>query len=120
MERKPSKVLKEITDKLKKNPVVEHLDDEYPFERVTTDEKIKDFHRYLVQKTIDYIRENGLTDIVAVRFNADDLQESAAYGEWTPATDSYLGVEGVKLTRLRRKDGFIEITPELYKIGESY
>lgn len=61
----------------------------------TTKEDIKELLEILVQETIDFINERGLKDIWSVGFSADDLQTSAEYGEWTPATDASLYVSGL-------------------------
>lgn len=63
---------------------------------ITTHEKVRELQNRLVQTCIDFINENKLTDIWGVSFNADDLNTSAAHGEWTPATDSYIRVEGIE------------------------
>ena len=47
----------------------------------------------LVQCCIDFIKENGDTELERVEFNADCLQESAKHGSWQSCTDSYCGVE---------------------------
>jgi hypothetical protein len=61
---------------------------------VTTTDHIKKLQEILVQVCINYINENNLTDIEEISFNADSLQTSAKYAQWTPATDSYIGVYG--------------------------
>lgn len=63
---------------------------------VTTTDDIKELQKKLVQTCIDFIKEKNLTDIVAVRFNVDGLEDSIEFGEWTPAMDSYIGVEGLQ------------------------
>lgn len=50
----------------------------------------------MVQLCIDYLNENSLDDIQEVRFSADMLQYSKEYGEWTPATDSFITVYGIQ------------------------
>lgn len=60
----------------------------------TNIEDIKELQKGLVQLCIDYILEHGLNDIDEVRFSADMLQESKKYGQWTPATDSFIDVYG--------------------------
>ena len=62
---------------------------------VTTEKDMKELLEILVQTTIDFINERGLTDIFSVGFSADDLQVSAKSGEWTPATDASIHVTGL-------------------------
>lgn len=62
---------------------------------VTTEKDMKELLEILVQTTIDFINERGLTDIYSVGFGADDLQVSAKFGEWTPATDASINVTGL-------------------------
>lgn len=69
----------------------------------TTKEDIRELLEILVQETIDFINERGLKDIWSVGFSADDLQTSAEYGEWTPATDASLYVSG--MGKEKGKDG---------------
>ena len=57
----------------------------------------------LVQTTIDFINERGLTDIYSVGFGADDLQGSAKFGEWEPCTDASIHVTGIG--KEKSKDG---------------
>ena len=63
---------------------------------VTTTNDIKDLQQRLVQTCIDFVKEKNLTDIDAVRFNVDGLEDSIEFGEWTPGMDSYIGVEGLQ------------------------
>lgn len=64
---------------------------------VTTTNDIKELQQRLVQTCIDFIKEKNLTDIDAVRFNVDGLTGNAIeFGEWVPAMDSYIGVEGLQ------------------------
>ena len=79
---------------------------------------IKELQEILVQTCIDYINKNGLTDIWGVYFSADSLNFSAKEGEWTPSTDSYIKVEGIRAERLLRKNGEIFEMPYRYEIGE--
>lgn len=80
---------------------------------VTTEKDMKELLEILVQTTIDFINERGLTDIFSVGFSADDLQVSAKSGEWTPATDASIHVTG--LGKEKSADG-TEYTVE-QKIG---
>jgi hypothetical protein len=63
---------------------------------VTTTEDIKELQQRLVRTCIDFVRTRNLTDIDAVRFNVDGLEDSIAFCEWTPCMDSYIGVEGLQ------------------------
>lgn len=70
---------------------------------ITTEKDMKELLEILVQTTIDFINERGLTDIYAVGFGADDLQSSAKFGEWEPGTDANIHVTG--LGKEKSKDG---------------
>jgi hypothetical protein len=63
---------------------------------VTTSEHLSELQDILVQVCINYINENKLTDIDEISFNADSLQHSAHFGEWVPATDSFIKAVGVE------------------------
>lgn len=64
---------------------------------VTTIDNIKALQERLVQTTIDYIKENNLTDIYDVSFSVDGLEGNAIeFGEWTPCMDSSISVEGLQ------------------------
>lgn len=63
---------------------------------ITTTVDIMELQHRLVQTCIDFIKEKNLTDIDAVRFNVDGLEDSIEFGEWTPGMDSYIGVEGLQ------------------------
>ena len=62
---------------------------------ITTEKDMKELLEILVQTTIDFINERGLTDIDSVGFSADDLQGSAKFGEWGPCTDASIHVMGI-------------------------
>jgi hypothetical protein len=62
---------------------------------VTTEKDMKELLEILVQTTIDFINERGLTDIYSVGFGADDLQGSAKFGEWVSCTDASIHVTGM-------------------------
>ena len=81
---------------------------------VTTKKDMKELLEILVQTTIDFINERGLTDIYSVGFGADDLQGSAKFGEWEPCTDASIHVTG--LGKEKGRDGK-EYTV-IQKIGE--
>lgn len=63
---------------------------------VTTTDDIKELQQRLVQTCIDFVRTRNLTDIDAVRFNVDGLEDAINFREWTPGMDSYIGVEGLQ------------------------
>lgn len=64
---------------------------------VTTIDNIKKLQERLVQTTIDYIKENDLTDIYDISFSVDGLEGNAIeFGEWTPCMDSSISVEGLQ------------------------
>jgi hypothetical protein len=83
---------------------------------ITTSENINELHHILVQTCLDYMRKHNLTDIDEIQFSADGLSSSYEYGEWTPATDSYLGVIGLQFKEKKKKFNF----PVRRIIGESY
>ena len=92
--------------------VVRHPDlNEYE-NPITTRAHVKELHHRLVQTTVDYIKENNLSDIWAVSFGVDGLENDAIkYGEWTPGMDSSLSVEGLqkengKKYRIRKEIGY--------------
>lgn len=70
---------------------------------ITTEKDMKELLEILVQTTIDFINERGLTDIWSIGFGADDLQGSAKFGEWEPCTDASIHVTG--LGKEKGKDG---------------
>ena len=85
----------------------------------TTKKEIDALHDKLVQTCIDFINEYGLNDIWSVDFNADELQTSADSGKWTPATDSYLKVEGIENDTVVINGKEMDF-PRNYVIGESF
>ena len=116
--RKRSIAVEKILKKLNENPIVEHIDDDPIPTPITTKEHISELQDILVQTCIDYINKNGLTDIWAVHFNVDSLQDSAQEGHWCSASDSYIRVEGVRNSRYIRKNGEEFKLPFTYTIGE--
>ena len=70
---------------------------------ITTEKDMKELLEILVQTTIDFINERGLTDIYSVGFGADDLQGSAKFGEWEPCTDASIHITGIG--KEKSKDG---------------
>ena len=119
MKRKHPDILEEIMKELNENPIVEHLEDS-PIPDITKKEDIKGLQEYLVQKTIDYIKEHNLTDVYSVDFRFDGIQHSVQFGEWVPESDSYIKLEGIRYNRDKRKDGTITEVPYRYEIGERY
>lgn len=119
MERKRPDILEEIMKEFEENPIVEHLEDS-PIPDITKKEDIKGLQEYLVQKTIDYIKEHNLSDVYSVDFRFDGIQHSVQFGEWVPESDSYIKLEGIRYYRDRRKDGTISEVPYRYEIGERY
>ena len=85
--------------------IIRHDDLHEYINPVTTTDDIKELQKRLVQTCIDFIKEKNLTDIDAVRFNVDGLEDSIEFGEWTPGMDSYIGVEGLQpISPLNRYD----------------
>jgi hypothetical protein len=73
---------------------------------VTTTNDIKELQVRLVQTCVDFVKERNLTDIDMVRFNVDGLTRNAIeFGEWVPAMDSYIGVEGLQEDTYTGKSG---------------
>ena len=73
---------------------------------VTTTNNIKELQERLVQTCIDFVKEKNLTDIDMVRFNVDGLTGNAIeFGEWVPAMDSYIGIEGLQEETYACKNG---------------
>lgn len=86
---------------------------------VTTTEDIKELQVRLVQTCVDFIKERNLTDIDMVRFNVDGMTGNAIeFGEWVPAMDSYIGVEGLRAETYVSKSGDTYTLRERKFIGE--
>jgi len=68
--------------------------DVYPNPK-TTKKDLRELLEILVQTTIDFINERGLTDIDGISFGADGLNESAKWGEWQPCTDANIHATGL-------------------------
>lgn len=62
---------------------------------VTTKKDAKELLEILVQTTLDFINERGLTDIYSIGFGADDLQSSADAREWVCSTDASINITGL-------------------------
>ena len=84
------------------------------------DETMNELHHILVQTVIDYINEKKLENVEAISFSADGLLESADYGYWTPATDSFLTLEGMVDKEYTDSDGVKRTIPSRVEIGKSY
>ena len=70
-----------------------------------THEQTQKLHKLLVQTVIDFLKEEKINEVWEVRFTADGLTDSVEFGEWTPSTDSYLGLVGLQATTLKGKSG---------------
>jgi hypothetical protein len=77
--------------------IIRHDDLPKYIDPVTTTNDIKELQERLVQTCVDFVKEKNLTDVDMVRFNVDGLTRNAIeFGEWVPAMDSYIGVEGLQ------------------------
>ena len=75
----------------------------------TTDVLIAKLQDRLVKCCIDFINENNLGDLERVDFNVDGLQISSEFGEWSPATDSFIsGSEFVEENGYPVMKGFVK------------
>ena len=118
--RKKNPVLEQIVEKLDSNPIVETLPrEESDVLNLTTKEHIRELQEILVQTVIDFSKKHGLKDIYSVVFGVDEIQASADEGEWCPASDSHIRVEGVIFERFKRKNGEVTKLPLKYTIGEN-
>lgn len=61
-----------------------------------TKEQINNLHKLLVQTTIDFLKKENIDEVFEIHFNADGLNWSVKYGEWTPSTDSYMSLIGLQ------------------------
>lgn len=106
----------------KKNLYFRCLREEIPEskENRVDDDTMSELHYILVQTAIDFINEKKLSNVEAVRFSADGLRESSKYGEWTPATDSFLTLEGIVDEKFIDDDGTERTIPSRVEIGKSY
>ena len=113
---------KDLSDWEKRVLSANLMDDriEFDSERPMPDKNVDELHFLLVQTVIDYIKENNLTDIWSVSFSADSLQDSAEYGQWCPATDSYMRVEGIRNEEFTDEDGEKRNLPYRVIIGEQW
>lgn len=115
--RARSKFFEHLGKEMKENPVVEHLEDT-PIPGITKEEHILGLQKALSRAAIDYVKENGLTDVFAVHFNLDDIQSSVEEGDKSTFSDSHIRVDGVRCMRDRLKNGEIREVPYWYIIGE--
>lgn len=60
----------------------------------TTEKDLDELAHILVQTVIDFAKERNLQEIDGVYFQADGLESSIKEGEWQPATDINMRVEG--------------------------
>ena len=49
-------------------------------------------HEKLVNEVVQFCKEHGLDDIDSFSIGADGLEWSIKFGEWCPATDSYMEI----------------------------
>ena len=84
------------------------------------DETMNELHNILVQTVIDFINERGLKNVDGISFSADGLLESAEYGQWTCATDSFLTLEGVGEVEYTTDDGDKKKYLSRVEIGKSW
>lgn len=92
MNRSEEKTLIERKETLKKEyeEYKKHYIEKKASKNKTTDVLISKLQDRLVQCCIDFINENNLGDLERVDFNVDGLQISSEFGEWSPATDSFI------------------------------
>lgn len=111
-----------LSESDKKNLYFRCLKEEIPEskENRVDDDTMSELHYILVQTVIDFINEKKLSNVEAVSFSADGLRESSQYGEWTPATDSFLTLEGIVEENFTTKDGVEKTIPSRVEIGKSY
>jgi hypothetical protein len=61
-----------------------------------THEQTVELHKLLVQTVIDFLKKENIDEVWEVQFSADGLTDSVKHGEWTPSTDSYIGLIGTQ------------------------
>ena len=86
-----------ICNRIKKNILIMNLMDlpKYENSKVTHEQTVE-LHKLLVQTVIDFFKKENIDEVWEVQFNADGLTDSVKHGEWTPSTDSYIGLIGIK------------------------
>ena len=80
-----------------KNILIMNLMDlpKYENSKVTHEQTVE-LHKLLVQIVIDFLKKENIDEVWEVQFNADGLTDSVKHGEWTPSTDSYIGLIGIQ------------------------
>ena len=64
---------------------------------ITKIKDIRDLQQDLVACVVKFIKRRNLKDIYEVNFSVDGLEGNAIeFGEWTPAMDSYIHVNGLQ------------------------
>lgn len=64
---------------------------------ITKIKDIRDLQQDLVACVVKFIKRRNLKDIYEVNFSVDGLEGNAIeFGEWTPAMDSYICVNGLQ------------------------
>ena len=64
---------------------------------ITKIKDIRDLQQDLVACVVKFIKRRNLKDIYEVSFSVDGLEGNAIeFGEWTPAMDSYIQVNGLQ------------------------
>lgn len=64
---------------------------------ITKIKDIRDLQQDLVSCVVKFIKRRNLKDIYEVSFSVDGLEGNAIeFGEWTPAMDSYIHVNGLQ------------------------
>ena len=80
-----------------KNILIMNLMDVPKYENSkVTHEQTVELHKLLVQTVIDFFKKENIDEVWEVQFNADGLTDSVKHGEWTPSTDSYIGLIGIQ------------------------
>ena len=92
MNRVKEETLMEIKETSKKEyeEYKKHYFEKKESKNKTTDVLIAQLQDRLIQCCIDFINENNLGDLERVDFTADGLQISSEFGEWSPATNSFI------------------------------
>ncbi len=74
------------------------------------EDKWYELHNEIVQKIIDFCKDNNITEATDFGLKIDGLDESIEYGKWTPGSDSCMS-----LTKME----FIDGKRNYYRILES-
>lgn len=83
-----------ICNRIKKNILIMDLP-KYENSKVTHEQTVE-LHKLLVQTVIDFLKKENIDEVWEVQFSADGLTDSVKHGEWTPSTDSYIGLIGTQ------------------------